>query len=70
MFFDKILDTRDSLPYGYRYLCKQISRFVEARFEKKPDQLKFHLRALGYYVFYRYVILFDFQLFSPFFVNS
>jgi len=55
MFFDKILETRDQLPYGYRYLCKQISRFVEARFEKKPDQLKFHFRALGYYVFYRFM---------------
>jgi len=55
MFFEKILETRDQLPYGYRYLCKQISRFVEARFEKKPDQLKFHLRALGYYVFYRFM---------------
>jgi Ras GTPase-activating-like protein IQGAP2/3 len=54
-FYRKILDTRDLLPYGFRYLCKHIQREVQKRFQNNPKQLKLMWRAVGYYVFYRFV---------------
>jgi len=52
---NKILDTRDNLPYGYRYICKHINKAVAKRFQNKPDQAARILTAVGYYVFYRFM---------------
>lgn len=51
----KILDTRDALPYGYRYICKHINKTVSKRFQNKPEQASQILKAVGYYVFYRFL---------------
>lgn len=54
-FLQKILDTRDQLPYGYRYICKHINKTVSKRFSSKTDQASQILKAVGYYVFYRFL---------------
>lgn len=58
LFLQKILDTRDLLPYGLRYLCKHIYKQVHTKFQSNPKQLKNIWRAVGYYVFYRYFLFF------------
>lgn len=55
LFYKKILSTRDLLPYGFRYLCKHIQKEIQKRFQNNPKQLKLMWRAVGYYVFYRFV---------------
>jgi len=55
LFFNKILETVDDIPYGFRLICKNIHRLVHDRFKDNPKQLKYIWRAVGYYVFFRFV---------------
>eukprot|EP01126_Amoeba_proteus_P049400 TRINITY_DN5777_c0_g1_i3.p1 TRINITY_DN5777_c0_g1~~TRINITY_DN5777_c0_g1_i3.p1 ORF type:complete len:812 (+),score=181.46 TRINITY_DN5777_c0_g1_i3:92-2527(+) len=55
VFFNKILETVDKVPYGFRLICKNIHRLVSERFKDNPKQLKYVWRAVGYYVYFRFV---------------
>jgi len=55
VFFEKILETVDDVPYGFRSICKNIHRLIHDRFKDNPKQLRYIWRAVGYYVFFRFV---------------
>jgi len=55
LFFEKIIETVDEIPYGFRYICKNIHRLIQDRFKDNPKQLEYIWKAVGYYVFYRFV---------------
>jgi len=55
MFMTKILDSLDQLPYGFRLICKNIYELVNDRFKDNKKQLANIWRAVGYYVYYRFV---------------
>jgi len=52
-FFPLVLDTIDSLPYGLRLVCKKIHDLSREKF-KKAKEADFW-RAVGYFVFYRFI---------------
>ena len=55
MFLGRIVDTLDALPYGFRLVCKYIHDLVMDRFKEDKKQLNNIWRAVGYYVYYRFV---------------
>jgi len=55
LFLAKILDTLDQLPYGFRLICKNIYEQITDRFKDNKKQLANIWRAVGYYVYYRFV---------------
>lgn len=50
---NKIVDSLDSLPYGFRLICKNIHDLIRERFQNDKKQLSNIWRAVGYYVYYR-----------------
>jgi hypothetical protein len=52
-FFPLVLDTIDSLPYGLRLVCKHIHDLAREKF-KKAKEVEYW-RAVGYFVFYRFI---------------
>lgn len=54
-FFDGIITSMNKLPYGIRYICKQIANIAEENFQSpnKDDILK----VIGYFIYYRFVNL-------------
>jgi len=52
-FFPLILDTIDSLPYGLRLICKHIHDLAREKFKKAKDIDLW--RAVGYFVYYRFI---------------
>eukprot|EP01128_Nolandella_sp_AFSM9_P000062 TRINITY_DN1009_c0_g1_i1.p1 TRINITY_DN1009_c0_g1~~TRINITY_DN1009_c0_g1_i1.p1 ORF type:complete len:826 (+),score=273.65 TRINITY_DN1009_c0_g1_i1:23-2479(+) len=54
-FLERILETIDALPYGFRLICKHIYDYVSVHFENDKKQRDNIWRAVGYYVYYRFV---------------
>jgi len=52
-FFPLILNTIDSLPYGLRLICKHIHDLAREKFKKAKDIDLW--RAVGYFVYYRFI---------------
>lgn len=75
LFFNKIIETVDEIPYGFRLICKNIHRLIHEKFKDNTKQLQYIWKAVGYYVFYRFVGLVivrpdDFGVISPDEVND
>ncbi|PRP86194.1 Ras GTPase-activating protein [Planoprotostelium fungivorum] len=52
-FLDVIIQSVDSLPYGLRWICKQITSIGESHFDvKDKQQLQ---KTIGYFVYYRFL---------------
>ena len=55
LFFDGIIKSVSKLPYGIRWICKQLKTLSEANF---PDASKDKiLKVSSYFVFYRFINL-------------
>jgi len=54
-FLKQILASIDTLPYGFRLICKNIHDLIQERFKDDKKQLSNIWRAVGYYVYYRFV---------------
>jgi len=52
-FYDVIINTIDSLPYGLRYLCKQLQIMLKTQFPA-TDEAKL-LGTVGYVVFFKFI---------------
>jgi len=56
LYLDAIINSMSNLPYGIRWICKQIKELSQDRFGDTldPDQV---LKVTGYFVYYRFVSL-------------
>lgn len=55
LFFDKIISNLNKLPYGIRWICKQIKKIAQERFENCNEEDI--LKVTGYFVYYRFINL-------------
>eukprot|EP01133_Synstelium_polycarpum_P004372 gene4372-5114_t len=53
-FFTGIIESLNRLPYGIRWICKQIHSISQKNFESKPDEIA---KVIGYFVYYRFMNL-------------
>jgi Ras GTPase-activating-like protein IQGAP2/3 len=54
-FFDGIIDNLAKVPYGIRWICKQIRSIAQKNFSKSADDDI--LKVTGYFVYYRFINL-------------
>ena len=54
MFLDAVINSMNNLPYGIRWICKQIKELSQDRFGDQLDQDQV-LKVTGYFVYYRFV---------------
>jgi len=55
MFFDGIVKNLSKVPYGIRWICKQIRQIAQKNFENSADYDI--LKVTGYFVYYRFINL-------------
>ncbi|EGC29378.1 Ras GTPase-activating protein [Dictyostelium purpureum] len=53
-FFTGIIQSLNRLPYGIRWICKQIQHIAQKNFDSKPDEIA---KVIGYFVYYRFINL-------------
>ncbi|EGG18524.1 RasGTPase-activating protein [Cavenderia fasciculata] len=53
-FFTGIVESLNRLPYGIRWICKQIKNISEKSFGSKPEEIA---KVIGYFVYYRFMNL-------------
>ncbi|KAM9961780.1 hypothetical protein ACTFIR_004641 [Dictyostelium discoideum] len=53
-FFTGIIQSLNRLPYGIRWICKQIQSIAQKNFDSKPDEIA---KVIGYFVYYRFINL-------------
>ncbi|KYQ94186.1 RasGTPase-activating protein [Tieghemostelium lacteum] len=53
-FFNSIVQSLNRLPYGIRWICKQIQNIAIKNFDSKPDEIA---KVIGYFVYYRFINL-------------
>lgn len=56
MFLDGVINSMNSLPYGIRWICKQIKSLSMERFGESLDNDQV-LKVTGYFVYYRFINL-------------
>eukprot|EP01087_Luapelamoeba_hula_P002864 TRINITY_DN1266_c0_g1_i2.p1 TRINITY_DN1266_c0_g1~~TRINITY_DN1266_c0_g1_i2.p1 ORF type:complete len:921 (+),score=243.14 TRINITY_DN1266_c0_g1_i2:199-2961(+) len=56
MFLDGVLNSMNNLPYGIRWICKQIKNLSTERFGETLDNDQV-LKVTGYFVYYRFINL-------------
>eukprot|EP01088_Endostelium_zonatum_P021602 TRINITY_DN864_c0_g2_i1.p1 TRINITY_DN864_c0_g2~~TRINITY_DN864_c0_g2_i1.p1 ORF type:complete len:929 (-),score=306.49 TRINITY_DN864_c0_g2_i1:44-2830(-) len=54
MFLDAVINSMNNLPYGIRWICKQIKELSQERFGDQLDHDQV-LKVTGYFVYYRFV---------------
>lgn len=54
MFFDGIISSLGRLPYGIRWICKQIHHTAKTKWNSSDDEIS---KVIGYFVYYRFVNL-------------
>eukprot|EP01090_Pellita_catalonica_P007057 TRINITY_DN175_c0_g1_i1.p1 TRINITY_DN175_c0_g1~~TRINITY_DN175_c0_g1_i1.p1 ORF type:complete len:924 (-),score=207.35 TRINITY_DN175_c0_g1_i1:100-2871(-) len=56
LFLDAVINSMNNLPYGIRWICKQIKEIAQERFGSNlaGDQV---LKITGYFVYYRFINL-------------
>jgi Ras GTPase-activating-like protein IQGAP2/3 len=54
MFFDGIISSLNRLPYGIRWICKQIHHTAKQKWNSSADEIG---KVIGYFVYYRFVNL-------------
>jgi len=54
-FFDGITKNLNKLPYGIRWICKQIRKIAQESFKNSPEDDI--LKVTGYFVYYRFINL-------------
>jgi len=55
LFFDGIIQNLNKLPYGIRWICKQIRSIAQEKFAKASENDI--LKVTGYFVYYRFINL-------------
>ncbi|KAF2076957.1 hypothetical protein CYY_001733 [Polysphondylium violaceum] len=53
-FFTGIIQSLNRLPYGIRWICKQIQNISQKNFNSTPDEIA---KVIGYFVYYRFINL-------------
>lgn len=56
MFLDGVINSMNNLPYGIRWICKQIKNLSVERFGEALDNDQV-LKVTGYFVYYRFINL-------------
>jgi len=54
MFFDGIISSLNRLPYGIRWICKQIHFIAKSKWKSSADEIG---KVIGYFVYYRFMNL-------------
>jgi len=54
MFFEGVVSSLNRLPYGIRYICKQIHNIAKSKWNSSGDEIA---KVLGYFVYYRFMNL-------------
>ncbi|EFA81719.1 RasGTPase-activating protein [Heterostelium album PN500] len=54
LFFKGIIESLNRLPYGIRWICKQIHSISKQNFESTSDEIA---KVIGYFVYYRFMNL-------------
>jgi len=52
MFFDGIISSLSRLPYGIRFICKQIHGIAKQKWDTSDDEIG---KVIGYFVYYRFM---------------
>eukprot|EP00026_Physarum_polycephalum_P003083 Phypoly_transcript_03092.p1 GENE.Phypoly_transcript_03092~~Phypoly_transcript_03092.p1 ORF type:complete len:847 (+),score=180.92 Phypoly_transcript_03092:122-2542(+) len=52
MFFDGIISSLSRLPYGIRWICKQIHSIAKQKWDTSDDDIG---KVIGYFVYYRFM---------------
>lgn len=52
LFFDGIVSSLNRLPYGIRWICKQIHNIAKQKWNSSEDDIG---KVLGYFVYYRFM---------------